>query len=60
VKPSEIENVARKSKKGKILNQGLYQRSTMSELWHGQKKINVGTLQWYLQKLPIWASNKAK
>jgi hypothetical protein len=60
VQPSESENVARKSKKGKILNQGLYQTSTMSELYNGQKKITAGTLQWHLQKLSGWASNKVK
>jgi len=36
--PSKSENVARKLKKGKILNQGLYQRSIMSELCHGQTR----------------------
>jgi hypothetical protein len=40
--PSKSENVARKSKKRKILNQGLYQRSTMSELCHGQTRSLQG------------------
>ena len=50
VEPSECENVAKKSKKikkeGKILNQGIYQRSKISALRHGKKKrINAGALQ---------------
>ena len=48
VEPSECENVAkkvRKKKKGKILNQGLYQRSKISALCHGQKRTNAGASQ---------------
>ena len=47
VEPSECENVAKKvrKKKGKILNQGLYQRSKISALRHGQKRTNAGASQ---------------
>jgi hypothetical protein len=41
VKPNECENVAEKSKRGKILNQGLYQKGEMSALLHGKKKKSM-------------------
>jgi hypothetical protein len=47
-------------RKGKIFNQGLHQRSTISEECHGQKKINAAVLQWHLQKVFVWASNITK
>ena len=41
-------------KNGKILNQGLYQRSTNFALRHGQKKkINAGALQWHLKNFGL-------
>jgi hypothetical protein len=47
LKPSECENVTDKSKKGKILNQGLYQRRKISALYHrggGTKNKNKQTM----------------
>jgi hypothetical protein len=43
VKPSECENVAKKPKKRKILNQGFHQRSKITVLRDG-KKISMRAL----------------
>jgi len=38
-KPSGCKNAAKKSRKIKILNQGLYQRNKISALHHVKKKL---------------------
>ena len=46
VKPSECENVSKKKKKNmQGPHPGLYQRSTISALYYGQK-VNGGALHW--------------
>lgn len=42
MKPSECKNVAKMSKKGKILKQGLYQKGKISILCHSQKRSIQG------------------
>jgi hypothetical protein len=44
-----------KKEKDKILNQGIYWKSEISTLCHGQKGSMHGKLQWRLQTLWGWA-----
>jgi len=48
-----------KKKKGKILNQGLYQRKKIPQ-YTTVKKINAGALQSGLQKPADWTLNISK
>jgi len=58
VKPSEGENVT-KNKNGKILNQGLHQRSKTSALRHG-KTYQCRGLTVALTKLSVFRTYKSK